>query len=75
MHTSDRYKGQVYVPSVNTWLAVGCALLVVGFRSSERLASVYGVAITFTMLCTSLTYFFVISQACCTGTGSSRSRW
>jgi KUP system potassium uptake protein len=62
LHTSDRYKGQVYVPSVNTWLAVGCALLVVGFGSSERLASVYGVAITFTMLCTSLTYFFVISR-------------
>ncbi|HEY0614653.1 MAG TPA: KUP/HAK/KT family potassium transporter [Candidatus Elarobacter sp.] len=61
-HTSDRYKGQVYVPSVNTWLAVGCALLVVGFGSSERLASVYGVAITFTMLCTSLTYFVVISR-------------
>jgi KUP system potassium uptake protein len=61
-HTSDRYKGQVYVPSVNTWLAIGCALLVVGFGSSERLASVYGVAITFTMLCTSLTYFVVVSK-------------
>lgn len=61
-HTSDRYKGQVYVPSVNTWLAIGCALLVLGFGSSERLASVYGVAITFTMLCTSITYYVVISR-------------
>jgi KUP system potassium uptake protein len=61
-HTSDRYKGQVYVPSANTWLAVGCALLVLLFGSSERLASVYGVAITFTMLCTSLTYYVVISR-------------
>ena len=61
-HTSDRYKGQVYVPSVNTWLAIGCMLLVIGFGSSQRLASVYGVAITFTMLCTSLTYFVVVSR-------------
>jgi KUP system potassium uptake protein len=61
-HTSDRHKGQVYVPSVNTWLMVGCALLVVSFRSSDRLASVYGVAICFTMLCTSLTYFVVITR-------------
>ena len=61
-HTSDRYKGQVYVPSVNLWLAVGCAMLVLGFGSSERLASVYGVAISFTMMCTSLTYYVVISK-------------
>ena len=61
-HTSDRVKGQVYVPSVNLWLAVGCAMLVLGFGSSERLASVYGVAISFTMMCTSLTYYVVISK-------------
>lgn len=61
-HTSDRHKGQVYVPSVNTWLMVGCCLLVIGFGSSDRLASVYGVAITFTMLCTSLTYYVVVSR-------------
>ncbi|HEY4440574.1 MAG TPA: KUP/HAK/KT family potassium transporter [Candidatus Elarobacter sp.] len=61
-HTSDRYKGQVYVPSVNLVLMVGCALLVVIFRSSDRLASVYGVAIAFTMMCTSLSYYVVISR-------------
>jgi KUP system potassium uptake protein len=61
-HTSDRVKGQVYVPSVNLWLAIGCAMLVLGFGSSERLASVYGVAISFTMMCTSLTYYVVISK-------------
>jgi KUP system potassium uptake protein len=61
-HTSDRYKGQVYVPAVNTSLAVGCALLVVAFGSSDRLASVYGVAISFTMLCTSLSYFVVTTK-------------
>jgi KUP system potassium uptake protein len=61
-HTSDRYKGQVFVPSVNFWLAVGCALLVVIFQSSDRLASVYGVAISFTMMCTSLSYYVVITR-------------
>jgi KUP system potassium uptake protein len=35
-HTSHHYKGQVFVPSVNRWLAVGCAILVIGFQSSSR---------------------------------------
>ena len=61
-HTSHRYKGQVFVPSVNRWLAIGCAILVLGFRSSDALASLYGLAIGFTMLCTSLTYFVVITK-------------
>ncbi len=61
-HTSDRYKGQVFVPSVNLWLAIGCALLVIIFRSSDRLASVYGVAIAFTMMCTSLAYYAVVTR-------------
>ncbi|MBV9408446.1 MAG: KUP/HAK/KT family potassium transporter, partial [Candidatus Eremiobacteraeota bacterium] len=61
-HTSHRYKGQVYVPSINRWLAVGCALLVVTFRSSDRLASAYGLAVAFTMLCTSLAFYVVITR-------------
>jgi hypothetical protein len=61
-HTSDRYKGQVFVPSVNWTLAIGCAVLVIGFRSSDRLASAYGLAVAFTMLCTSLAYFVVITK-------------
>jgi KUP system potassium uptake protein len=62
LHTSHRYKGQVFVPSVNWALAVGCAVLVIGFRSSDRLASAYGLAVGFTMLCTSLAYFTVITK-------------
>lgn len=61
-HTSDLYKGQVFVPSANAMLAVGCALLVVTFRSSDRLASAYGLAVAVTMLCTSLAYFSVITR-------------
>jgi KUP system potassium uptake protein len=61
-HTSQRHKGQVFVPSVNWWLAIGCAILVVGFRSSDRLASAYGLAVACTMLCTSLVYYAVITK-------------
>jgi KUP system potassium uptake protein len=61
-HTSHRYKGQVFVPTVNRWLMIGCAILVVTFRSSDRLATAYGLAVACTMLCTSLAYFAVISK-------------
>ncbi|GAC1582545.1 MAG: potassium transporter Kup [Candidatus Velthaea sp.] len=61
-HTSHRYKGQVYVPAVNFGLAAGCAALVIVFGSSDRLAAAYGLAVAFTMLCTSLVYFVVISK-------------
>jgi KUP system potassium uptake protein len=37
-------------------------MLVLAFGSSERLASVYGVAISFTMLCTTLTYYVVVTR-------------
>ncbi len=61
-HTSHQHKGQVFVPAVNWWLAIGCAILVVAFRSSDRLASAYGLAVACTMLCTSLAYYAVITK-------------
>jgi KUP system potassium uptake protein len=61
-HTSHRYKGQVFVPSMNRWLGLGCALLVIAFRSSDALAAAYGLAVAFTMLCTSLAYYVVIAK-------------
>ncbi|HTW85855.1 MAG TPA: KUP/HAK/KT family potassium transporter [Candidatus Sulfotelmatobacter sp.] len=61
-HTSSEYKGQVFVPSVNRWLAIGCAILIVSFRSSDRLAAAYGLAVACTMLCTSLAYYAVITR-------------
>jgi KUP system potassium uptake protein len=61
-HTSRRHKGQVFVPAVNLALAIGCAVLVVTFKSSDRLASAYGLAVGVTMLCTTLAYFTVISK-------------
>jgi len=51
-HTSITEEGQIYVPQVNTALCVGVLLLVLTFRSSDALASAYGIAVTGTFLCT-----------------------
>lgn len=60
LHTSSRTMGQIYVPLVNwTLLAAVCAV-VVGFGSSTRLASAYGVAVMGTMLATTFLTFFVV---------------
>ncbi len=45
-HTSAEEIGQVYVSKVNIFLLVGVVILVLGFRSSENLASAYGVSVT-----------------------------
>jgi KUP system potassium uptake protein len=58
-HTSAKTEGQIYVPAVNTALAVACLTLVLSFRSSTRLASAYGIAVTGTMLITSIVFFEV----------------
>jgi len=50
-HTSTKEEGQIYVPQVNFALAVGVLALVFGFRSSENLASAYGIAVTGTFIC------------------------
>jgi KUP system potassium uptake protein len=53
-HTSAEAAGQIYVPLVN-WLLLGFVLmLVVGFKSSANLASAYGIAVTGTMVITSV---------------------
>jgi KUP system potassium uptake protein len=53
-HTSSMEEGQIYVPQVNTALAVGVVLLVLAFKTSENLASAYGIAVTGTFLCTAV---------------------
>jgi KUP system potassium uptake protein len=51
-HTSQTEEGQIFVPQVNTALMVGVLVLVLVFRSSDSLASAYGIAVTGTFLCT-----------------------
>jgi KUP system potassium uptake protein len=60
--TSGQHQGQVYVPLVNWLLLVGCIGLVLGFRTSSALAAAYGIAVTTTMVITSL-IFYVVTKA------------
>jgi len=53
-HTSADVHGQVYLPAINWALLVVCVGLVIGFGSSANLAAAYGVAVTATMLITTL---------------------
>ena len=53
-HTSEKAAGQIYIPAVNWGLLAMVILLVVGFRESGRLASAYGIAVTGTMLITTM---------------------
>jgi KUP system potassium uptake protein len=58
-HTSSEQRGQIYVPLANWFLLVACISLVLGFGSSSRLAAAYGIAVTMTMLITSVLLCFV----------------
>ena len=58
--TSETEKGQVYLPRVN-WLLLGAVVfLVLMFRSSSSLASAYGIAVTATMVVTTVLAFFAL---------------
>lgn len=59
-HTSREESGQIYIGTVNWALMVGVVLLVVGFKSSGALAAAYGVAVTGTMLITSILFSAVV---------------
>lgn len=62
VHTSKDERGQVYVPLVN-WLlfasVLGCVL---AFRTSEKLAAAYGMAITTTMVITAVLLYVVMRK-------------
>ena len=58
-HTSRSTEGQIYVPRVNTLLMLACIGLVLTFRESSNLAAAYGIAVTGTMIMTSLLFFSV----------------
>ena len=57
LHTSEKHIGQVYVPLVNWLLMLGCVGLVVAFQTSSNLAAAYGIAVTTTMLITTLIFY------------------
>jgi len=59
LHTSATHIGQIYVPTVNRALMLGTIALVVGFGSSSNIAGAYGVAVSTTMVITTLLAYFV----------------
>ncbi len=61
-HTSTREYGQIYISGINWALMVGCILIVLGFRTSSNLAAAYGVAVTSTMVITTLLLYVVARE-------------
>ena len=59
VHTSEKARGQIYIPTVNWMVMIACLTLVLVFRESSRLAAAYGFAVTASMTITSTMYFQV----------------
>ncbi|MDI9589643.1 MAG: KUP/HAK/KT family potassium transporter [Acidobacteriota bacterium] len=55
-------KGQIYIPLVNKIMWVGCIGVVLLFRTSEHMEAAYGLAITVTMLMTTMLLFAYLSR-------------
>ncbi len=62
IHTSSSQVGQIYMPEVNKALAVGCIALTLGFGSTSNLAAAYGIAVTGTMVITTLLFHEVLAR-------------
>jgi KUP system potassium uptake protein len=58
-HTSETEGGQIYIPGLNWVVMIACIGLVLGFRTSSRLAAAYGVAVTTDMVFTSILFAVV----------------
>jgi KUP system potassium uptake protein len=63
LHTSASEFGQIYVPAVNWLQLAGVVTLVLAFKSSTNLAAAYGIAVTGTMLVTTMLVFAMAVRA------------
>ncbi|MCE3010407.1 MAG: potassium transporter Kup [Proteobacteria bacterium] len=54
IHTSSKEIGQIYIPFINWALMLGVVWLVISFKTSSNLASAYGIAVTGTMVITTI---------------------
>jgi KUP system potassium uptake protein len=59
-HTSEEEKGQIYIPQLNWLLLIATIALVLSFKNSSNLASAYGIAVTTTMLMTTILLFITM---------------
>lgn len=62
LHTSSQEFGQIYIPAINWVLMIGCIVIVLGFQTSSALAAAYGVAVTSTMVITTILFYVVARQ-------------
>ena len=58
-HTSEKEFGQIYIKKINYFLMMGCILLVLIFKTSSNLAAAYGIAVTLTMIITTILFYVV----------------
>ncbi len=61
-YTSAREMGQIYMPAVNWALLAGVIAAVLFFGSSSALAAAYGIAVTLTMMITTILTYFVVCE-------------
>ncbi|AYH07936.1 low affinity potassium transporter Kup [Pectobacterium parmentieri] len=56
VHTSDMESGQIYIPAINWMLYIAVVIVIVSFEHSSSLAAAYGIAVTGTMVITSILF-------------------
>lgn len=62
IHTSQDERGQIYIPQLNWLLFLGTIMLVLSFKSSSNLAAAYGIAVTSTMVITTILAFVAMTK-------------
>lgn len=62
VHTSEKEEGQIYMPHINWMIFVGTVSLVVAFQTSGNLAAAYGIAVTTTMVITTILAFIAMRK-------------
>lgn len=61
-HTSEHEVGQIYIPRLNYLLCAATVLLVLAFKTSSNLAAAYGIAVTTTMVITTILAFVAMTK-------------
>src|SRR5690606_28155868 len=54
LHTSDTERGQIYIPAINWIMLMAVMVLVFEFKSSSAMAAAYGIAVSGTMMITTI---------------------
>lgn len=63
LHTSASESGQIYVPAINWFLLVAVVITTIAFQNSSAIAAAYGIAVTGTMLITTILTYFVLRHS------------